>query len=57
MALAVQAALLLRHAPPYVSSAFVASRLKREPGGAYGRLPPGIDCAAILTRALVEPAR
>ncbi|MRX09931.1 isovaleryl-CoA dehydrogenase [Pseudoduganella sp. FT25W] len=52
--LAVQAALLLRHAPAYVSSAFVASRLKREPGGAYGRLPQGVDCAAILARALVE---
>ncbi|NYE60341.1 putative acyl-CoA dehydrogenase [Duganella sp. 1224] len=52
--LAVQAALLLRHAPAYVSSAFIASRLKREPGGAYGRLPSGVDCAAILARALVE---
>lgn len=52
--LAVQAALLLRHAPDYVSSAFIASRLKREPGGAYGRLPSGMDCAAILARALVE---
>ena len=52
--LAVQAALLLRHAPPYVSSAFVASRLAREPGGAFGRLPAGVDCAAILARALVE---
>jgi putative acyl-CoA dehydrogenase len=52
--LAVQAALLLRHAPPFVSAAFVASRLKREPGGAYGRLPAGVDCAAILARALVE---
>jgi putative acyl-CoA dehydrogenase len=52
--LAVQAALLLRHAPPCVSSAFVASRLKREPGGAYGRLPQGVDCEAILARALVE---
>jgi putative acyl-CoA dehydrogenase len=53
--LAVQAALLLRHAPAYVSSAFVASRLAREPGGAFGRLPAGTDCAAILARALVEP--
>jgi putative acyl-CoA dehydrogenase len=51
--LAVQAALLLQHAPDYVSSAFVASRLKREPGGAFGRLPAGVDCAAILARALV----
>jgi len=52
--LAVQAALLLQHAPDYVSSAFVASRLKREPGGAFGRLPAGVDCAAILARALIE---
>jgi putative acyl-CoA dehydrogenase len=52
--LAVQAGLLLRHAPDYVSSAFIASRLAREPGGAYGRLPAGVDCAAILGRALVE---
>lgn len=52
--LAVQAGLLLRHAPSYVSSAFVASRLAREPGGAFGRLPAGVDCAAILARALVE---
>ncbi|UMR29209.1 isovaleryl-CoA dehydrogenase [Massilia sp. MB5] len=50
--LAVQAGLLLRHAPAYVSSAFVASRLAREPGGAYGRLSPDTDCAAILARAL-----
>ncbi|MFM9433211.1 putative acyl-CoA dehydrogenase [Janthinobacterium sp. CG_23.3] len=51
--LAVQGALLLRHAPPFVASAFVASRLAREVGGAYGRLPAGVDCAAILARALI----
>lgn len=50
--LAVQAALLLRHAPPYVSRAFVASRIAREPGGVFGRLPAGTDCAAILARAM-----
>jgi putative acyl-CoA dehydrogenase len=50
--LTVQAALLLRHAPPFVADAFVASRIAREPGGAFGRLPDGIDCAAILARAL-----
>ena len=49
---AVQAALLLRHAPPFVASAFVASRLARDAGGAYGRLPNGVDCEAILARAL-----
>src|SRR5471032_3282692 len=53
--LAVQGGLLLRHAPGYVSTAFVASRLTRDVGGAFGRLPDGVDCAAILARALVEP--
>ncbi|MGV7206589.1 isovaleryl-CoA dehydrogenase [Oxalobacteraceae bacterium A2-2] len=52
--LAVQAGLLLRHAPDYVARAFVASRLARDPGGAYGRLPDGVDCGAILERALLE---
>jgi putative acyl-CoA dehydrogenase len=52
LVLAVQAALLLRHAPGYVAQAFVASRIAREPGGAFGRLPASADCAAILARAL-----
>ena len=50
--LAVQAALLLRHAPAFVGAAFVRSRLAQGVGGAYGRLPDGVDCAAILARAL-----
>ncbi|TWI69327.1 putative acyl-CoA dehydrogenase [Pseudoduganella lurida] len=53
--LAVQAGLLLRHAPGIVSSAFIASRLAREPGGAYGRLPAGTDCAALIARAWPGP--
>ncbi|WP_102294780.1 acyl-CoA dehydrogenase family protein, partial [Janthinobacterium sp. AD80] len=52
--LAVQAGLLLRHAPPFVAQAFLQSRLVQAPGGAYGRLPAGIDCPAILARALRE---
>jgi len=48
----VQAGLLLRHAPGYVADAFVASRIAREAGGAFGRLPDGVDAAAILARAL-----
>jgi putative acyl-CoA dehydrogenase len=51
--LAVQAGLLLRCAPPYVSAPFVATRLTAGVGGAYGHLPAGTDCAAILARALV----
>jgi putative acyl-CoA dehydrogenase len=54
LVVAVQAALLLRHAPDYVSRAFVASRIERDVGGAYGRLPGGLDAAAILARALVS---
>jgi putative acyl-CoA dehydrogenase len=53
--LAVQAGLLLRHAPATTAQAFVASRLASAPGGAFGRLPAGTDCAAILARALVVP--
>ncbi|MGZ8292264.1 MAG: isovaleryl-CoA dehydrogenase [Telluria sp.] len=51
---AVQAALLLRHAPANVADAFVASRVMQDAGGAFGRLPGGVDCAAILARALPE---
>ncbi len=54
--LAVQAGLLLRHAPALVSAAFVASRLAQAPGGAFGRLPAGVDCGAILARALPPAA-
>jgi putative acyl-CoA dehydrogenase len=50
--LLVQAALLLRHAPACVAKAFVSSRIAQAPGGAYGRLTAGTDCAAILQRAL-----
>ena len=49
---AVQGALLIRHAPVFVADAFVASRIAQDVGGAFGRLPPGVDCAAILARAL-----
>jgi len=45
-----QAALLIRHAPPAVADAYVASRLAC-PGGIAGELPPGIDLDAILARA------
>jgi putative acyl-CoA dehydrogenase len=50
--LAVQAGLLLRFAPGYVSAPFVASRLVQGVGGAYGHLPHGTACEAILQRAL-----
>lgn len=52
--LAVQAGLLLRHAPAYVSSAFIASRIRSAPGGAYGRLPENVAYGQILARAMPE---
>jgi len=51
LVLAMQAALLLRHAPAPVAEAFCSTRLGERPGGALGLLPPGIDCRAIVERA------
>jgi putative acyl-CoA dehydrogenase len=51
MAVGLQAALLVRFAPPAVSDAFCASRLENEAGGTFGMLPPGIDRRAIVDRA------
>jgi putative acyl-CoA dehydrogenase len=51
MALALQASLLLRHAPAAVSDAFCAARLGAR-GLAFGDLPRGVDGTAVLARAL-----
>ncbi|HWT25576.1 MAG TPA: acyl-CoA dehydrogenase family protein [Solirubrobacteraceae bacterium] len=51
LAVAFQASLLVRHAPPAVADAFCAARLDGG-GRAYGTLPRGVDGAAIVTRAL-----
>ncbi|WP_374407729.1 isovaleryl-CoA dehydrogenase [Hydrogenophaga sp.] len=51
MALALQAALLVQHAPAGVADAFCASRLGGSGHRNYGTLPGGIDCAAIIERA------
>jgi putative acyl-CoA dehydrogenase len=52
LVLATQAALLIRNAPASVAEAFCLSRLGEEPGGTLGLLPPGIDCRAIVERAV-----
>jgi putative acyl-CoA dehydrogenase len=52
LALALEASLLVRHAPAAVADTFCASRLGRDGGHAYGTLPPGIDAKAIIDRAL-----
>jgi putative acyl-CoA dehydrogenase len=54
MALAIQAALLVQHAPAAVADAFCASRLQADAGSGhrqFGTLPRGVDCAALIERA------
>jgi putative acyl-CoA dehydrogenase len=52
--LALQGALLVRHGHPAVAEAFLATRLDRQGGGAYGTMPAHLDVAPILERALVK---
>ncbi|MGA2927357.1 MAG: acyl-CoA dehydrogenase family protein [Solirubrobacteraceae bacterium] len=52
LALALQASLLVRHAPSAVADAFCAGRLGAERGREYGTLPRGVDANAIVERAL-----
>ena len=52
LALAWQAALLLRGAPAAVADAFCASRLAGDSGLCFGTLPPGSDFGTILERAI-----
>ncbi|MEG3079427.1 isovaleryl-CoA dehydrogenase [Halomonas sp. 5021] len=54
MALALQGALLVQHAPACVADAFCAGRLAEHNGLSTGTLPTGLDCAAIIARA--QPA-
>ena len=51
LAVALQASLLIQHAPPAVSDAFCASRLGRDEGHAYGTLPSATDTEGIVDRA------
>lgn len=53
VALAMQAALLQRHAPPAVFDAFCRSRLV-EDSTVFGLLPAGVDCDAIIERATLR---
>jgi putative acyl-CoA dehydrogenase len=55
IALTMQAALLVRHAPAAVADAFCASRIAPEPaggaGGPFGSLPDGLHLDPVLDRA------
>src|ERR1700722_377157 len=50
VALCLQGALLVRHAPAAVADAFCASRLGGDWGNAYGTLPASLDFASIIER-------
>ncbi|MCU1593864.1 MAG: fadE8 [Frankiales bacterium] len=56
LAMTLQASLLIRHAPPTVSDAFVATRLEGDWGSAFGTLPRGLDLRAIIDRATPQGA-
>ncbi len=51
LALALQASLLIRHSPSFVSDAFCATRLGAEGGRAFGTLPARVEFRKVLDRA------
>ncbi len=50
LALSLQAALLLRHAPGAVASSFIQARLGDARGFCYGGMPDGVDHPSVLKR-------
>ena len=52
--LALQGSLLVRYGHPAVAEAFLATRLDRQWGGAFGTMPTGLDLAPILERAMIK---
>ena len=57
MALTLQGALLVRHAPAAVADAFCATRLAGDWGHTFGTLPAAVDLTAILDRSLPAAAQ
>lgn len=55
LALAIQAGLLLRHAPGFVAEAFCAARLDGQAGLEYGTLPARLEYDKIIERAMPYP--
>jgi len=50
MAIALQAALMVRYAPNAVAGAFIATRLDGDWGACFGTLPASVDSAALIRR-------
>jgi putative acyl-CoA dehydrogenase len=55
MAVALQAALLVKDAPSFVADPFIASRIEGRGQHHYGTLPRGADCKAIIERGMPAP--
>ena len=51
-AVALCGSLLVRHAPDYVSDAYISSRFAGDSSRTFGTLVPGTDCDAIIHRSL-----
>jgi putative acyl-CoA dehydrogenase len=56
LALALQASLVIRHAPPAISAAFVESRLGADRGHVYGTLPAGCPFDDLIALARTNQA-
>jgi putative acyl-CoA dehydrogenase len=54
IAIALQASLLVRHAPHAIADAFCATRLAERPGFAYGAIETNVDTNAIIARAMPQ---
>ncbi|HLI56581.1 MAG TPA: DNA alkylation response protein, partial [Actinomycetota bacterium] len=54
MAVLLQGALLVRHAPAPVADAFCDSRLAGRGGAAFGTLPAGLELGSIIARHTPE---
>jgi putative acyl-CoA dehydrogenase len=55
ISLSLQGALLVRFAPGATADGFCASRLAGETGRAFGTMPDGVGCVAIIARASTTP--
>jgi putative acyl-CoA dehydrogenase len=53
LALALQAALVVRHSSSQVAEAFITSRIARDHGQTFGTLPAGANLQAILEPLVV----
>ncbi|HEX2089676.1 MAG TPA: acyl-CoA dehydrogenase family protein [Actinomycetota bacterium] len=50
LAIVLQGSLVVRYSPPPAAEAFLATRVAGDAGRAFGTLPTGIDCQAIIDR-------